>query len=346
MSSHDKSNIGIQTLSLGIVGVRGYVGRELISLIAHQPQLKLAWVSSRQLEGKKLTELLQVDQNFSSPSLDIEHYYHQLTIDNFSSNAVAEMQTDIVVLALPNGLAKEFVSKLEQTKNYKVIIDLSADYRFDDSWIYSVPEINQMKKNEALQVNNGLIKISNPGCYATAMQVAIAPLLGSIKGRVNCFGISGYSGAGTTPSANNDPENLKDNILPYGLVEHLHEREVTHQLNQPVWFSPHVASFFRGISLTIQLELTEKFSESEILQTFQKFYKNQKYLKVQPSIPNIRQVNHTPFAYVGGFKLSNDGQRLTIVSCLDNLLKGAASQALQNIALACQLDIDILGVRP
>ncbi len=366
MNSILKKNTVAKLLTVGIVGVRGYVGLELIRLLAIQNHLKIAWVSSRQLAGKKLSELLNKDDKFKTVSLDSEHYFHQLQVDNMSANQVANKQTDIVVLALPNGLAKNFVSELEQTNNCRVIIDLSADYRFDDSWIYSIPEIScrQLKEisthpgligalenshsiakvsSTMAKTSNTMIKISNPGCYATAMQIAIAPLVGMIQGRINCFGISGYSGAGTNPSPNNDPNNLQDNILPYGLLEHIHEKEVSYQLDQLVSFSPHVASFFRGINLTSQIELQRKSSKEEITSIFQSFYKDAQCVQVVEAIPNIQQVNHTPNALVGGFTLSADGKRLTIISCLDNLLKGAASQALQNIAAACQLEIDLLG---
>jgi N-acetyl-gamma-glutamyl-phosphate reductase common form len=328
-------------LSVGIVGVRGYVGRELISLLANQSQLKVDWVSSRQLQGKPLVELLNEDENFHPASIDSFHYYHQITIGNLTAEAISQMPTDIVVLALPNGLAKDFVEKIVQNKNCKVIIDLSADYRFDDSWVYSVPEVGSNGINLAVgnSEQSDVLKISNPGCYATAMQIAIAPLLGNIKGQVNCFGISGYSGAGTKPSVNNDPENLKDNILPYGLVEHIHEKEVSYQLKQPVSFSPHVAPFFRGITMTVQIKLMQPSTEEEIFKVFADYFKQQALIKVQQTIPTIQQINHTPLCYVGGFKLSADGTRLTLVSCLDNLLKGAASQALQNIALACGIEL-------
>jgi N-acetyl-gamma-glutamyl-phosphate reductase common form len=347
---NNKNSVLDKPLTVGIVGVRGYVGRELISLLANQPSLKVDWVSSRQLEGTLLSELLvdespSNDDNFRSVDIDKNHYYHQIEIASLSAEAIAAKQTDIVVLALPNGLAKGFVSQLEQKTSCQLIIDLSADYRFDDSWLYSVPEINIRNKSlkQTFYNSDEILKISNPGCYATAMQLAIAPLLGKIQGRVHCFGISGYSGAGTNPCKNNDPNNLKDNVLPYALVEHIHEQEVSLQLKQPVSFSPHVASFFRGISMTVQVELEQALSSKIVLEVFEKYFNNNAFVKVVEDIPTIQQVNHTPYGIVGGFQLSADGKRLTIISCLDNLLKGAASQALQNISLAFNLDLDILG---
>ena len=112
-----------------------------------------------------------------------------------------------------------------------VIIDLSADYRFDPSWYYGLPELTRAR-------HAGQRRISNPGCYATAMQLAIAPMLDVLDGPVQCFGVSGYSGAGTTPSDKNDPGKLRDNLMPYALTGHVHEREVSTQLHHPVEFMP------------------------------------------------------------------------------------------------------------
>ncbi|MGB0495934.1 MAG: Asd/ArgC dimerization domain-containing protein, partial [Kangiellaceae bacterium] len=144
---------------------------------------------------------------------------------------------------------------------------------------------------------------------------------------------SGYSGAGTKPSPNNNPNNLKDNILPYGLIEHLHEKEVSYQLKMPISFSPHVAAFFRGISMTLQVQLKNSWTNSDIVELFKVFYKTFPLIEVQGDIPNVQQVINKENCIIGGFSLSKNGTRLTLVSCLDNLLKGAASQALQNINL-------------
>src|SRR6185295_19929231 len=101
-----------------------------------------------------------------------------------------------------------------------LVVDLSADYRFDAKWFYGLPELYRGKYA-------GQKRISNPGCYATAMQLAIAPLLDRVDGPVQCFGVSGFSGAGTSPSDKNDAEKLRDNVMPYALTGHVHEREVS-----------------------------------------------------------------------------------------------------------------------
>jgi len=319
--------------TIGIVGVRGYVGRELVRLLAHSNQFKIDWVSSRQLEGQLISHLVDEDARFESTNLDEEHYFNQIKIENLSALEAANRDTKVIVLALPNGLAEPFVKQIEVSGKDRIIIDLSADYRFEGDWVYSVPElaVDGALLNDK---SSKLIKISNPGCYATAMQLALAPIKDDIVGLAHCFGISGYSGAGTNPSPNNDPDNLRDNILPYGLVEHLHEKEVAFQLGISISFSPHVAEFFRGISMTVQMELGNPMTIVDVQTRYKSFYKEKNLVRVTNDVPYIQQVVNTDGCLVGGFTLSQDGKRLTVISCLDNLLKGAASQAIQNIEMA------------
>ena len=308
--------------SLGIVGVRGYVGTELLKLIHQHPLIDISWVSSRQLKGQHLNTL--IDEDIDG------------LIESLNPVQVAERKTDIVVLALPNGLAKPFVELIEEKHSAKIIIDLSADYRFDNDWTYSLPELDYQSLQKASQ--STLVKISNPGCYASAMQLALAPIIDYLSGPAHCFGVSGYSGAGTKPGPNNDVENLKDNLIGYKLLEHLHEREVATRLNFPISFSPHVTSFFRGINMTVQVEFHSPQSADKLYQLFTDFYRQHPLVNIQHKIPVIKDVANKVNCLIGGFTVSQDGKRASIVSCLDNLLKGAASQALQNINIA--LDVD------
>ncbi len=155
------------------------------------------------------------------------------------------------MLALPNGKAAPFVAAIDTKAPDTVAIDLSADYRFDDGWYYGLPELTRGRYD-------GQRRISNPGCYATAMQLAIAPMLDTVQGPVQCFGVSGYSGAGTSPSDKNDPDKLRDNLIPYALTGHVHEREVTRQLGHAIEFMPHVAPHFRGLTITANLHLSRR----------------------------------------------------------------------------------------
>jgi N-acetyl-gamma-glutamyl-phosphate reductase len=303
-----------ERISLGLVGARGYVGAELIRLVAAHPRFALAFVSSRERDGQRLAD--------HEPA-----YAGDLRYTNLGPEAVAGQGVDALVLALPNGMAAGFVAALDWVAADPVVVDLSADYRFDDSWHYGLPELTRARAA-------GARRISNPGCYATAMQLAVAPMRDALAGPVQCFGVSGYSGAGTSPSDKNDPEKLRDNLMPYALAGHIHEREVTRQLGHPVEFMPHVAPHFRGITLTANLHLARSFSRDEVVQRYREAYAGEPLVAVSDEAPWVSRIAGRHGVEVGGFTLADDGRRLVVVSTLDNLLKGAATQALQNLNLA------------
>lgn len=244
-----KNSSNTEPARVALIGARGYTGQALINLLNAHPNMDLRHVSSRELAGQKLKG----------------YEKRNITYENLSAEDVRRMEErseiDCWVMALPNGVCKPYVDAIEETgKNQSVIVDLSADYRFDSKWTYGLPEL----------VDRATIakatRISNPGCYATAAQLGIAPLLKYLGGTPTVFGVSGYSGAGTKPSPKNDVENLIDNIIPYSLTDHIHEREISTQLKFPVAFIPHVAVWFQGIhvsclSLTLYFTvLTSSFS--------------------------------------------------------------------------------------
>ncbi|MEM9058708.1 MAG: N-acetyl-gamma-glutamyl-phosphate reductase, partial [Pseudomonadota bacterium] len=243
----------------------------------------------------------------------------------------AARRTDAWVLALPNGKAQAWVDALGAAQPDAVLLDLSADYRFDAAWYYGLPELTR-------DHYAGERRIANPGCYATAMQLALAPLVPLLGAPPVVFGVSGYSGAGTTPSPRNDPEALRDNLMPYAPIGHLHEREVSAQLDYPVRFMPHVAAFFRGIALTVDTTLREAATLDEINARFRDAYRDAPLVTVTAEAPQVKAAVGRCGAALGGFALSEDGTRLVLSATLDNLLKGAAAQALQNLNLACGFD--------
>jgi len=302
------------TWTIGIVGARGHVGAELIRLIAAHPHFELGFVSSRELDGQRVADHIgayEGDLRYSAPS------HEQL----------AAQPVDAVVLALPNGKAAALVAAFDTAGNDPVIIDLSADYRFDDRWYYGLPELTRDRYA-------GQRRISNPGCYATAMQLAIAPMLGELAGPVQCFGVSGYSGAGTSPSDKNDPARLRDNLMPYALTGHVHEREVTRHLGHAVEFMPHVAAYFRGLTITANLHLSRAFDRQGILARYRDTYAGEPLIHVLDEVPWVSAIAGRHHVEVGGFTVADDGRRLVVVATEDNLLKGAATQALQNLNLA------------
>ncbi|MDQ3511960.1 MAG: N-acetyl-gamma-glutamyl-phosphate reductase [Pseudomonadota bacterium] len=301
--------------SIGIVGARGHVGAELIRLIAGHPVFSLAYVSSRELDRQRLSD--------HSPD-----YRGELRFTAPAHDELPALGADAVVLALPNGKAALCVDAFEKSGGHgPVILDLSADYRFDNDWYYGLPELTRNRYN-------GQRRISNPGCYATAMQLAIAPMLDVLEGPVQCFGVSGYSGAGTTPSEKNDPACLRDNLMPYALTGHVHEREVAHRMDHRIEFMPHVAPHFRGLTITANLHLSRSFDRDEVQARYRLRYRDEPLVQVQDDAPWVSAVARRNHAALGGFSLSADGRRLVVIATLDNLLKGAATQALQNLNLA------------
>jgi N-acetyl-gamma-glutamyl-phosphate reductase len=304
--------------TFGIVGARGHTGAELIRLAERHPSLELAFVSSRELDGERVSD-------------HVEEFTGDLRYENLSAPAVAVRSVDAVILALPNGKAADYAQMIGENNPATIIIDLSADFRFDAAWYYGLPELTRARRDSRN-------RISNPGCYATAMQLAIAPLKDDLAAPPACFGVSGYSGAGTTPSDRNDPEKLRDNLMPYSLTDHLHEREVTRHLGVPVEFMPHVASHFRGITMTVNLWLQHATTRAAIETRYREFYADEPLVRIVDEAPWVSRIAGRHHVEIGGFSVAPGGKRVVVVATLDNLLKGAATQAMQNLNLALGFD--------
>ncbi|GAB7359881.1 hypothetical protein MBLNU230_g7409t1 [Neophaeotheca triangularis] len=305
---------------VALIGARGYTGQALIDLLNRHPNMDLCHVSSRELEGKKLKGYEKKD----------------ITYENLSPDDVRRMaqkkEIDCWVMALPNGVCKPFVDAIDESGHEDaVIIDLSADYRFDSKWTYGLPELVQ-RSNIATAT-----RISNPGCYATAAQVGIAPLLpylAAAPASPTVFGVSGYSGAGTKPSPKNDVNNLTDNLIPYSLTDHIHEREISSQLGREIAFIPHVAVWFAGIHHTISLPLANAMASRDVRQLYQDRYDKERLIKVTGESPLVKDIAGKHGVQVGGFAVHSSGTRAVVNVTIDNLLKGAATQCLQNMNLA------------
>ena len=312
---------------INLVGGRGYTGSELLRLIAGHPQMDLGMASSRSHAGQSLSSTCD-----GWP--DDGRVFSQL-----EPAGISAYPADAWVLALPNGLADPWVEAIRAEFPDSVILDLSADYRFDPRWTYGLPE----RFRDQIQHTK---LIANPGCYATGSQLGLLPLNDHLVSAPVIYGVSGYSGAGKTPSPRNDPDVLRDNLIPYALSGHMHEKEVSHQLQTDVRFMPHVAAFFRGISLTIAYELDHVVSADELEQIFKQAYANEARIKVYGEIPQVSAVQSTPDVHIGGFTIdARNPKRGSLVVVLDNLLKGAATQAMQNLNLALSLE-EYSGIDP
>jgi N-acetyl-gamma-glutamyl-phosphate reductase/acetylglutamate kinase len=295
---------------VGLVGARGYTGQELIRLIDHHPLMELAYVSSRELAGTKLQGYRKGD----------------VTYVNLKPEELSKIQdVDCWVMALPNNVCAPWVEAIKKMPNPPVIVDLSADYRFDSSWAYGLPEL---KGRDGIRASK---LISNPGCYATGAQMSVAPLVSYLASPPSVFGVSGYSGAGTTPSPKNDVNHLRDNLIPYALTDHMHEREVSHQLGTEVNFMPHVAVWFQGIALTVNIPLTKSMTDKEVQAIFAERFAGEPLVKVKAAgeIPEVKDISGKHHVEIGGFKVHSSGKRVVVTTTIDNLLKGAATQCMQ-----------------
>ncbi|HFC30437.1 MAG TPA: N-acetyl-gamma-glutamyl-phosphate reductase, partial [Oceanospirillales bacterium] len=273
-------------INIALVGARGYVGFELIQLIDKHPNAQLVAAYSRQYDGRKVCDIVK---GFSDDKL------------RYCADELKDLENkdlDVIFLALPNEIAAKNRELWLKISKKCVIIDLSSDFRFDDTWTYGQPETRQ---KEII----GKKRIANPGCYATASQLAILPIVDLLDATPNIFGVSGYSGAGSKPSDKNNQKLLKDNLMPYKLVDHIHEREVSHVLNHPVYLMPHVAQFFRGIHLTISIKLKEPKKISGIEKIYANYYKDFELIKVCQEIPEVSQVQNTHSVLIGGFSIKD-----------------------------------------
>lgn len=314
-------------IKVAVIGARGYTGAELLPLLHAHPDFEIVAVASGSAAGETVEAHVPGMEGCGLVFADIP------------ASGLADYQADACVLALPNGAAAPYVEAIDRHRPETVIVDLGADYRFDPHWVYGQPE--RFADRIA-----GAKRIANPGCYATGAQLALAPLLGRIVGAPVVFGVSGFSGAGKAPSPKNDPEVLKDNLLPYKLADHIHEREVSWHIGRNIRFLPHVAPFFRGISLSIAVTLSGGTSDAELLALFEDFYGDCPLIEVRAGIPEVKEVRKRHGVILGGFTVSShDPRRVSLVAVLDNLLKGAATQAVQNLNLAFGLGV-LTGLPP
>lgn len=309
-----KNSTNNKPARVALIGARGYTGKALIELLNKHPNIDLKHVSSRELAGQKLKGYEKRD----------------ITYENLTADDVQKMEEngeiDCWVMALPNGVCKPFVDAIDRVGKNSVIVDLSADYRFDSNWTYGLPEL--VDRSEIAKAT----RISNPGCYATAAQLGIAPLVPYLDGQPTVFGVSGYSGAGTKPSPKNDVNVLTNNIVAYSLTDHIHEREISSQLGTSVAFVPHVAVWFQGIHHTISIPLKQEMSSRDIRSLYQDRYAGEKLLKIIGEAPSVKNIAGKHGVEVGGFAVHSSGKRVVVCATIDNLLKGAATQCLRKFS--------------
>jgi N-acetyl-gamma-glutamyl-phosphate reductase len=339
------------TLRTAVLGVSGYTGAELVRLLLEHPRL----ATTPLLLGRaEQADSLTVSLTSIHPQLSGLPHADELRVVPFDWDLLKREQIDILFLATPHDHARE-IAPLALQHSIK-IVDLSAAWRLQhdaNRAIYKLtdadPALAKSLQTEAVygspELHGPQIKsarlVANPGCYATSIILALAPLLRANLADLSCGIVadakSGVSGAGKAPTASTHFMYAADNLSAYSVFGHRHIGEILEQLhleNSQLQFTPHLLPIPRGILSTIYVRLNSTGSIKLIQDTYNEFYSNSPLVRVRlsPFLPQIQHVVRTNFCDLG-FQLAPDGKRLVVISCLDNLLKGASSQAVQNMNL-------------
>lgn len=313
-------------IKVGIIGGAGYTAGELLRILVNHPEVELVWVHSSSNAGARLSDIHEgligeTDKLFAS---------------DYDLNAI-----DLLFLCSGHGASTKFWAENERPEGLRVI-DLAQDYR-DEScgYVYGLPEQQRKSIAEASL-------IANPGCFATAIQLALLPLAVSnqLVGEIVINGITGSTGAGVKPGSTTHFSWRVDNMSVYKPFKHQHLKEIMMTLskfenpeNFSITFIPMRGNFARGIFLTAVLDTSQ--SREEVLKIYKNFYSDAQFTHVSDGEVDLKQVVNTNKALIGIDV--NDG-KLLVTAAIDNLLKGASGQAVQNMNLMFGLE-ESLGLR-
>ena len=346
-STPGKHETSSGAVRVGVAGATGYAGLELLRLLARHPLARVTRLMSSGRDGKK-----EFPIEDSHPSLRGKF---KVPCQPLSVEALPPSDVDLVFLATPHHTALEVVPRLLE-RNLRVI-DLSAAFRLKGPaayprW-YGFEHDAPAELEEAVyglaELNSAAIAkarlVANPGCYATAVILALAPVLqeGWIDTRAGVISDSksGASGAGRGLSEKLHFVEVNENCRAYGLFNHRHVPEMLQTLNlaeKDFTFTPHLLPITRGILSTIYVRLSKPRTHEEVVALYRNIYAAAPFVRVLGSgVPEIQSVAQTNFTDIG-FCLDSAGTRMIIVSALDNLTKGAAGQAIQNMNLMYGLD--------
>lgn len=332
-------------IKVGVLGATGYAGIETVRLLLRHPGVTLTRVVSHSNVGVKISDLY--------PNLrgicDME--FSALDVDDISENC------DVVFTALPHGASKEIIPSL-YNKGLK-IIDLSGDFRYDDPAVYekwygqphSAPELLEKSVYGLCELYRNKIKgarlIGNPGCYTTCSITGLYPIVHSGYADNSSIIIdakSGVTGAGRGLKLPNLFCECTETMKAYKVATHRHTSEIEQELSHAAGeniilsFTPHLAPMKRGIFATCYINLKEKKTTEELVALYKDFYKNEQFITVYDagSLPEVKHVSGSNRVGIG-IVVDERLNRAVIISCLDNLIKGAAGQAIQNMNIMCGL---------
>jgi len=312
----------MKKIRVGVIGGAGYTAGELLRILIYHPQVEIVFVNSSSNNGNRIT--------------DVHNGLIGETNLAFSSE-INFKQVDVLFLCSAHGDSKKFMDTNFIPHNLK-IIDLSTDYRekrADHDFVYGLPELNRSEIVKALH-------LANPGCFATAIQLALLPLAaaGLLTDEIHINAITGSTGAGVKPSSTTHFSWRNNNISIYKAFDHQHLQEIEQSLRQlqngfdkAVNFIPVRGNFARGIFATSYINTNLSINQAKEL--YHDFYKDAAFTFLVDKNPDMKQVVNTNKAIV---YLEKHGNKLLIVSMIDNLLKGASGQAVQNMNLMFGLD--------
>lgn len=316
-----------EKIKVAVIGATGYTGAELVRLLVNHPKAELTQVISRSKAGKRVDQVLddlagQINLEFSS--------------------AVTE-GADLWFLALPHGVSRGFLEEHKDLASSVRIIDLSNEFRHKNrsqwhnrSFVFGMPELQK----SAIETADA---IANPGCFATAITLALAPLYHNgmldVSTAVHINATTGSTGAGASLSETAHFSYRSNNLSWYKAFTHQHLTEIGEQLTQQadtlpkLYFLPHRGDFTRGIFATAYLEFTDPLEQ--VYESYQRFYEKSPFTRVVHNPISLKQVVGTNFCHI---QLHKHESTLLITSAIDNLLKGAAGQAIENMNLMYGLD--------
>ncbi|AFD01093.1 N-acetyl-gamma-glutamyl-phosphate reductase [Methanocella conradii HZ254] len=322
-------------IRVGIIGGTGYTGGELLRLLCMHPMAEVTVVTSRSQAGKPLEAI--------HPNLK---GLMDLRFEDLDPAAIGD-KCDVVFTAVPHGAAMSVVPGLVDAGLR--VIDLSADYRLPAEVFERVykkkhldprPNVYGLPELHAEEIKNATV-VGNPGCYPTGAILAGAPLVrAGVVERIVFDSKSGISGAGQEPSETTHYPNVAENIRAYNITTHRHKAEIEQELgalspNARFSFTPHVIPSVRGILTTAHVFVNRPMATEEVQSIYEEFYADKPFVRMnKPSLANVRGSNFCDIS----FEVDEGTDRIVVVSAIDNMVKGAAGQAIQNMNIMYGLD--------